>query len=191
MNRSWNAVAATLGRLWPQSLTNRVFALYAVTLVTFLGIGLIVFLSHQVRQQIEETQRASVMLVEVVAQAVQDSVVIGDYDTVRKTLDRAVQGSVFRSSQFIDTRGGRIRIDSRTPPRGQAPGWLVQWAERELYDVNRNITVGGRDYGVLRLTFDAHTVAHDLWSLAVLLVGAGLASLVLGVFWRKRYLASR
>ena len=181
MNRSWNAVAATLGRLWPQSLTNRVFALYAVTLVTFLGIGLIVFLSHQVRQQIEETQRASVMLVEVVAQAVQDSVVIGDYDTVRKTLDRAVQGSVFRSSQFIDTRGGRIRIDSRTPPRGQAPGWLVQWAERELYDVNRNITVGGRDYGVLRLTFDAHTVAHDLWSLAVLLVGAGLASLVLGL----------
>jgi two-component system, sensor histidine kinase and response regulator len=181
VNRSWNAVAATLGRLWPQSLTNRVFALYAVTLVTFLGIGLIVFLSHQVRQQIEETQRASVMLVEVVAQAVQDSVVIGDYDTVRKTLDRAVQGSVFRSSQFIDTRGGRIRIDSRTPPRGQAPGWLVQWAERELYDVNRNITVGGRDYGVLRLTFDAHTVAHDLWSLAVLLVGAGLASLVLGL----------
>ena len=181
MKRSWNAVAATLGRLWPQSLTNRVFALYAVTLVTFLGIGLIVFLSHQVRQQIEETQRASVMLVEVVAQAVQDSVVIGDYDTVRKTLDRAVQGSVFRSSQFIDTRGGRIRIDSRTPPRGQAPGWLVQWAERELYDVNRNITVGGRDYGVLRLTFDAHTVAHDLWSLAVLLVGAGLASLVLGL----------
>ena len=181
MKRSWNAVAATLSRLWPQSLTNRVFALYAVTLVTFLGIGLIVFLSHQVRQQIEETQRASVMLVEVVAQAVQDSVVIGDYDTVRKTLDRAVQGSVFRSSQFIDTRGGRIRIDSRTPPRGQAPGWLVQWAERELYDVNRNITVGGRDYGVLRLTFDAHTVAHDLWSLAVLLVGAGLASLVLGL----------
>ena len=181
MNKPWNAVTAALGRLWPQSLTNRVFALYAVTLVTFLGIGLIVFLSHQVRQQVEETQRASVMLVEVVAQAVQDSVVIGDYDTVRKTLDRAVQGSVFRSSQFTDATGGRIRTENRTPPRGQPPGWLVQWAERELYDVNRNITVGGRDYGVLRLTFDAHTVAHDLWSLAVLLVGAGLASLVLGL----------
>ncbi|MCE2690559.1 MAG: PAS domain S-box protein [Rubrivivax sp.] len=181
MNKPWHAVSAALGRLWPQSLTNRVFALYAVTLVTFLGIGLIVFLSHQVRQQVEETQRASVMLVEVVAQAVQDGVVMGDYDTVRKTLDRAVQGSVFRSSQFTDATGGRIRTENRTPPRGQPPGWLVQWAERELYDVNRNITVGGRDYGVLRLTFDAHTVAHDLWNLAVLLVGAGLASLVLGL----------
>ncbi|MEI8264738.1 MAG: response regulator [Betaproteobacteria bacterium] len=181
MKRSWNTVVAALGRLWPQSLTNRVFALYAVTLVTFFGIGLIVFMSHQVQQQVEETQRASVMLVEVVAQAVQDSVVIGDYDTVRRTLDRAVQGSVFSSSQFIDTKGGRIRIDSRTPLRGRPPGWLVQWAERALYDVNRNITVGGRDYGVLRLTFDAHTVAHDLWNLAVLLVCAGLASLLLGL----------
>ena len=179
---AWTGAVAALGWLWPKSLTNRVFALYAVTLVTFLGVGLTVFLSHQVRQQIEETQRASVMLVEVVAQAVQDSVVIGDYDTVRKTLDRAVQGSLFRSSQFIDTKGGRIRIDSRTPPRGQPPAWLVRWAERELYDVNRSITVGGRDYGVLRLTFDAQSVAHDLWSLAVLVVGVGLASLLLGLW---------
>ena len=181
MKQARNAARVALGRLWPRSLTNRVFALYAVTLVTFLGVGLTLFLSHQVRQQIEETQRASVMLVEVVAQAVQDSVVIGDYDTVRKTLDRAVQGSVFRSSQFIDAKGGRILIQSRTPLRGQPPGWLVQWAERELYDVNRNITVGGRDYGVLRLTFDAHTVAYDLWNLAVLAVGAALGSLLLGL----------
>jgi PAS domain S-box-containing protein len=194
VNKPWHAVTAALGRLSPQSLTNRVFALYAVTLVTFLGVGLALFLSHQVRQQIEETQRASVMLVEVVAQAVQDSVVIGDYDTVRKTLDRAVQGSVFRSSQFIDAKGGRIRIESRTPLRGQPPEWLVHWAERELYDVNRNVTVGGRDYGVLRLTFDAHTVAHDLWNLAVLVVGAGVVSLLLGLaairFLLRRWLGS-
>ena len=181
MKQARNAARVALGRLWPRKLTNRVFALYADTLVTFLGVGLTLFLSHQVRQQIEETQRASVMLVEVVAQAVQDSVVIGDYDTVRKTLDRAVQGSVFRSSQFIDAKGGRILIQSRTPLRGQPPGWLVHWAERELYDVNRNITVGGRDYGVLRLTFDAHTVAYDLWNLAVLAVGAALGSLLLGL----------
>ena len=181
VKKAWDAVATARVSLWPQSLTNRVFALYAVTLVTFISVGLVVFLGHQVRHQIEETQRASVMLMEVVAQAVQDSVVIGDYDTVRKTLDRAVQGSVFRSSQFTDIKGGRLRIDARTPPRGQPPGWLVQWAERALPDVNRNITVGARDYGVLRLTFDAHTVAHDLWRLAVLLVSAGLTSLLLGL----------
>jgi hypothetical protein len=52
-----------------------------------VGLGAITpeELTGLVRQQVEETQRASVMLVEVVAQAVQDSVVIGDYDTVRIT----------------------------------------------------------------------------------------------------------
>lgn len=182
LRAAWTAAVAALGRLWPKSLTSRVFALYAVTLVTFLGIGLAVFVSHQVRQRVEETQRASKVLVEVVAQAVQDSVVTGDYDKAGKTLDRALQGSVFRAGQFTDTQGGRIRIDNRTPPRGQPPGWLVRWAERELYDVNRSITVGSRDYGVLRLTFDARSVAQDLWSLAALVVGVGLASLLLGLW---------
>ena len=105
--------------------------------------------------------------------------VIGDYDTVRKTLDRAVQGSVFESSLFIDTKGGRIVVDSRTRSKGTPPAWLVRWAERELYDVNRNITVGGRDYGVLRLKFDARSVASDLWGLSVLAVGAAFALLFL------------
>ena len=174
-------IGSLLGRCWPRSLTNRVFALYGVTLLVFFGAGLGMFIAHQYRTQVEETQRASVMLIEVVAQAVQDSVVIGDYDTVRKTLDRAVQGSVFESSLFIDTKGGRIVVDSRTRSKGTPPAWLVRWAERELYDVNRNITVGGRDYGVLRLKFDARSVASELWGLSVLAVGAGFLSLLLGL----------
>ncbi len=174
-------IGSLLGRCWPRSLTNRVFALYGVTLLVFFGAGLGVFLAHQYRTQVEETQRASVMLIEVVAQAVQDSVVIGDYDTVRKTLDRAVQGSVFESSLFIDTKGGRITVDSRTKSKSQPPAWLVRWAEKALYDVNRNITVGGRDYGVLRLKFDARSVAADLWNLSVMAVGAGFLSLLLGL----------
>ena len=174
-------IGSVLGRCWPRSLTNRVFALYGVTLFVFFGAGLGIFITHQYRQQVEETQHASVMLIEVVAQAVQDSVVIGDYDTVRKTLDRAVQGSVFESSVFIDTKGGRIFVDSRVKAKGQPPAWMVRWIERELYDVNRTVTVGGRDYGVLRLKFDAITVAADLWGLAVLAISAGLLSLLLGL----------
>ncbi|MFM8769422.1 MAG: hypothetical protein ACKOD9_17260, partial [Rubrivivax sp.] len=123
-------IGSFLGRCWPRSLTNRVFALYGVTLFAVFGTGLGLFLHYQYQQQVEETQRASVMLIEVVAQAVQDSVVIGDYDTVRKTLDRAVQGSVFESSLFIDTKGGRITVDSRTKSKAQPPAWLVRWADK-------------------------------------------------------------
>ena len=64
-------IGSLLGRCWPRSLTNRVFALYGVTLLVFFGAGLGMFIAHQYRTQVEETQRASVMLSEVVAQAVQ------------------------------------------------------------------------------------------------------------------------
>ncbi|MBU6272234.1 MAG: response regulator [Betaproteobacteria bacterium] len=174
-------VGSLLGRCWPRSLTNRVFALYGVTLLVFFGAGLGVFLAHQYRTQVEETQRASVMLIEVVAQAVQDSVVIGDYDTVRKILDKAVQESVFESASFIERGGGRIQANSRAPTRGRAPQPLVDWVERQLYDVNRAVSVGGKDYGVLRLHFDARSVAGDLWDLSVLALALGLAALAAGL----------
>jgi len=41
--------------------------------------------------------------------------------------------------------------------------------------------VGGKDYGLLRLEFDADLVAEDLWSISVLVLGVGLASLVVGL----------
>ncbi|MEY4099609.1 MAG: hypothetical protein RL300_780, partial [Pseudomonadota bacterium] len=61
-------------RALPSSLTNRVFALYAITLLLFVGGGLSLFLKTQFHRQVEEKELASVMLIEVVAQAVQDSV---------------------------------------------------------------------------------------------------------------------
>ena len=95
-------------QLMPRSLTNRVFALYTLTLAVFVVVGLGLFLKFQFQTEVEDTQAASVMLVEVVTQGVQDSVVIGDYDTVRKMLDRAVQGSLFASATFIDMKGGEL-----------------------------------------------------------------------------------
>jgi hypothetical protein len=47
-----------------------------------------------------------------------------------------------------------------------------------LDDVNRPVTVGGKDYGVLRLEYDADQVAEDLWSISVLVLGAVLVQLV-------------
>lgn len=130
--------------LLPRSLTRRVFLLYAATLSVFIMSGLGFFLRYQFLHQVEETQRSSVMLIEVVAQAVQDSAVIGDYDTVRKTLDKAVQGSLFSSVAFIDSSGGKVQAHSRELVQGQAPGWLVNWIETHLFDVNRPVSVGGR-----------------------------------------------
>ena len=181
-------------RLVPSSLTSRVFAVYGITLVLFFGVALGLFFVHEYRQQVDTTQMNSVMLIEVVNQAVLDSVVIGDYDSVRKTLDKSVQGSVFATASFIDMDGGKIVVDSRGPAAGRAPGWLERKLREQLQDVNRVVSVGGKDYGVVRLRFDAPKVASDLWKLMTMAAGVGLAMLVLGLVpirWLlRRWLAS-
>jgi hypothetical protein len=170
-----------LGRLLPSSLTSRVFALYAVTLLLLVGGGLGLFLKYQFSQQVEETELSSIMLIEVVAQSVQDSVVIGDFDSVQKILNKGVQGSQFSSATFIDTSGGRVRAENSPRSRKAAPDWLTQWVRKSLDDVNRNVSVGGKDYGILRLQFDVPFVAERLWSMTLLALGGGLSSLVIGL----------
>jgi hypothetical protein len=171
-------------QLMPRSLTNRVFALYTLTLAAFVVTGLGLFLKFHFHSEVEDTQAASVMLVEVVTQGVQDSVVIGDYDTVRKMLDRAVQGSLFASATFIDMKGGKVKADSRQSHNnftGIPPEPITAWVREQLYDVNRTLAVGGKDYGVLRLEFDSVSVAADIWALTKTALGLAMVSLVAGI----------
>ncbi|CAN5725684.1 hypothetical protein BH11PSE12_BH11PSE12_17560 [soil metagenome] len=165
----------------PASLTHRVFALYSISLLMFAGGGLLLFLRFEFQAQVERTTVASVMLVEVVAHAVQDSVVIGDYDTVRKTLEKGVNGSVFSSASFIDLVGGKMDVHTKVHIDAYSPALLLNWVGEKLGDVNRVISVGGRDYGILRLKFDIVSVAAELWSLSLLAVSLGLASLIGGL----------
>ncbi len=173
--------ARLLDRITPATLTNRVFAIYTATLLLFVAGGLAAFISYEFRKQIEETQASSVMLIEVVAQSVQDSVVIGDYDTVKRILEKGVQGSAFASAMFKDTSGAIVLAKSKAPADGHPPKFISNWVKLRLDDVNRPVSVGGKDYGLLRLEFDADLVAEDLWSISVLVLGVGLASLVVGL----------
>ncbi len=173
--------ARILDRLTPATLTNRVFAIYTATLLFFVAGGLVAFISYEFRKQIEETQSSSVMLIEVVAQSVQDSVLIGDYDTVKRILDRGVQGSVFATAMFKDTGGASVVARSRTVADSSTPKFIADWVKLRLDDVNRPLSIGGKDYGLLRLEYDANLVAEDLWSITVLVLAIGLVSLIVGL----------
>ncbi|MBD8530191.1 MULTISPECIES: bifunctional diguanylate cyclase/phosphodiesterase [unclassified Massilia] len=165
--------------LLPRTLVGRVFTLFALSMLVFVGVGLGMFYRHQYLAHIEETQDAANTLIEVAARAVEDSAVIGDYDTVRRTLATMMLRSPFQSAVFIDLDGGTIQVraapDQALAP---APAWLSEHVAHELYDVNRVVNVGGTDYGVLRLHFDEHRLASQLWLLLVqsaLLAGVILA----------------
>jgi len=169
--------AALLARLLPRSLVGRVFALSTLTLLLSMGTGLGLFYRYQFLQHVEETQDTAMTLVEVATQTIEDSAVIGDYDTVKRTLGRMLIQSPFRRAEFIDMAGGAIRVDAPRVTRSLAPAWLTALITAKLYDVNRIATAGGKDYGVVRLQFDTDKLAAQLWSLV--LETAGVASVVL------------
>jgi len=170
-----------LQRLLPQSLVGRVFSLYAVSLLLFVGGGLAVFYRYQFTQQMEDEQLSGEMMVNVAAQTVGDSAVIGDYDTINKTLERAISQSNFSKAQFIDTNGGVLTARHVVTPPVEPPTWLLDMVQDRLFDINHNIQVGGKDYGVLRLSFAAEEIAGELWRIAIFALLASLGALFGGV----------
>ncbi len=165
-------------RLLPRSLIGRVFALYSVTLMLFIGLGLGLFYWEQFNVELEEAQLRAEALAAVITPTITDSAVIGDYDSIRRTLERAVHHSSFSSASFIDLRGGVVRAPRSDPPAVAPPQWLVRAVSSRLYDNNQTIAVGGRDYGVLRLSFAPDRIAGGLWQqtrMALALALAGLA----------------
>lgn len=177
-------------RLLPNSLVKRVFALYIGTLLLFFGSGLWLFYNYEFREEVEQVRETAAILVESTAQTITESAVIGDYDTIQRTLASGVFGSPFASAEFIDLRGGVVR--SRNPAistETYAPGWIRSRVGELLDDLNRPITAGGKDYGVLRLQFAVGSVAHKLWELlltVLLLIAASLAGGLLVISYSLR-----
>jgi len=168
--------------LLPNSLVKRVFALYAVTMLLFVGAGTWLFLHYQFTQEIEGVQQSATLMVEATAQTITDSAVIGDYDTIQRTLDRGILQSQFSSAAFIDLRGGVVKSLNHVSTEGYVPAWLHTQVGAKLYDINRTISVGGHDYGVLRLEFAVGVVALHLWNLLLAALGLSIASLLGGLF---------
>ena len=110
--------------LLPNSLVGRVLSLYLATLFVFVGSGLGLFYQYQFSQYIEDELLAAEMMMNVAAQSVADSAVIGDYDTITKTLERAIARSHFAKAQFIDTKGGVITSENQSKVRLTPPQWL-------------------------------------------------------------------
>ena len=157
--------AQWIDRWLPQSLARRVFFLYVLTILAFVGLGLGLFYQYQLKSTLEEAHQSALMLTEVAAQTVAESAVIGDYDTIERMLQKVVSQSPFDAAYFIARGGATLRARSPDVSRDRSPRWLHGLIQDQLSDINQIINVGGRDYGVLRLSFDAERLASGFWRL--------------------------
>ncbi|MFC5312576.1 PAS domain S-box protein [Azospirillum rugosum] len=165
----------------PQSLSARVFLLYAAMFSLCIFLSLSLYFHHYISQRLEDAQMTAGMLIEVTAQAIQESVIIGDYDAVKRTMETAVTHTSFDRVAFIDISGARIALGQQGRTKGYVPQWLIDLFAERFYDVNRVISAGGRDYGVLRLSFDVATASEEVWSLIKATLTLTLGGLVVGL----------
>ena len=168
-------------RWLPQSLVNRVYGLYTASLLLFVGLGLVLFYRYQTVNVLEDVQQSGAMVVDIMAQTVGESAVIGDYDTIQRTLDKALHNPQFATAAYIDVTGGVLVSKAASPATTTAPDWLRQRVTEQLFDTNQVIAAGGRDYGVLRLRYADALVAGQLWSLFQTALLLALAALVGGL----------
>jgi len=170
-----------LSSLLPRSLAGRFFGLCALSVALTAVIGLVLFYRLQFAEHVEASSLMANALEQVLVQSIADSAVIGDYDTIDKTLKKVITRSPFSVASFSDLNGGKIRTESSVDLAHPGPSWLVERLDSELPPIVRVISVGGRDYGVLRMSFDAERVAADIWSLMRTAMMVAAVGMILGL----------
>lgn len=171
-----------IARWLPRSLFGRVFALYSATLFLFTFSGLGLFYHYQFTQAVDDAYESVSVLTDVLAPTLSDSLVIGDYDTVKRTLVKAAAGSKLSSAEFIDVHGGRVSAENRLRLAGSPPAWIRARVAQRLFEINRTISVGGKDYGVFRLNFSPEVIADEIWTVTKISLLVAALCLLLGQF---------
>jgi PAS domain S-box-containing protein len=82
---------------------------------------------------------------------------------------------------FIDLSGAKIALGTEGRTRSYVPDWLTGLLAERFFDVNRVIAAGGRDYGVLRLSFNIAEASEEIWSLIKATLMVTLGGLVVGL----------
>ena len=178
-----------LAALLPRSLLSRVMLLYLAALVLLVSLGFGAFLTYEVSSTLDDAEVGSQALSALLAPAVAEAAVIGDYDTIKRTLDRAIAHPLFERATFIDLKGSRIEVTRQDHPSPTPPAWLVRRVGAELDVINTPIVVGGRDYGITRLHVWSERIAADIWQVMRLGLGLAVFGLLAGaalVWWPLR-----
>lgn len=166
------------------SFSSRILLMFAITFFIVIAISMPIYIYSEYKRNIERYQQSGETMLEMASRVVSESAVIGDYDTISRVLDSISARAPFSAAQYIDLNGGEIKAGAYNLS-SKAPNWLRCLVAEELLDLNGTIGLGGRDYGVLRLKYDVHSISEALYQslysgLVTALTGLFLG---LGVLW--------
>ena len=92
--------------LAPDTLASRVFLIYAVALLVFGLTGFGLLLAERFSQRIESNLQEAQKMIDLSKLTLSNSAVIGDFDTIDRTLSAMIQNSPLREVIYKDHEGG-------------------------------------------------------------------------------------
>ncbi|TCS36804.1 PAS domain S-box-containing protein/diguanylate cyclase (GGDEF)-like protein [Paucimonas lemoignei] len=120
------------------------------------------------------------------AQALTEPVITGDYAAVQQLLNKGVEQPAIHSIAWTDSENHLQIAD--TPQSDvvlTAPAWFAHWTNIPQYSENKDIIVGGENYGRLRVEIATTPAINQIWEkmlgkLCILLLGIGSLFALLG-----------
>ncbi len=173
----------------PESLAARVFWLYGLSVLIAALSSVSLLTRQEFVRHIDDSEQSVRKIADLSLPLLRDSAVIGDYDTIRRTLEDMVPNSPLAEALYLDSTGGTLAASGALQVK-DAPSWLITMVAKRLPPVRQDIAVGGRLYGSLQLSFNARHIAAELWTLILRSAALSLAGLGLG-FGLMRYLLRR
>ncbi|MEY3872622.1 MAG: hypothetical protein RLZZ296_1617, partial [Pseudomonadota bacterium] len=172
----------------PESLASRVFLIYAVSILVFGLTGFGLLMAKRFSVLIADSLQNVQKMVDLSMPTLSSSAVIGDFDTIQRTLAAMVPNSPLNEAIYKDKHGGSIQ--TLEPSELHAPEWLFKVVSSRLPEVQYLVSAGGRDYGQLTLRFDAFQIANQQWRLtlsmtAFVLLGLGIGLTIMRYMLRR------
>lgn len=94
-----------------------------------------------------------------------DALVIGDYAALQRQMDHLARRGDIAQIELRGSDGSRVvSAESVEDSEGKAPAWYTLALGLEDREVLVPMTIGGTDYGVLRITMTAQTKVAAAWS---------------------------
>jgi diguanylate cyclase (GGDEF)-like protein/PAS domain S-box-containing protein len=113
------------------------------------------FFRDQLREQLQDELSTRLP-------ALADQVVLGDYANVEQLLKAQVAHPDIRRLTWRSAEGGVVDVVDK-PVSSRVPRWFVKWVNVAEPEDARSLTIGGREYGELRVAMSAAAGVDRLW----------------------------
>jgi PAS domain S-box-containing protein len=163
----------------PRSLASRIFWLYGLSILMAASISLVLLIRQEFVQHIADSAQSAKKMADLSLHSVSESALIGDFDTIHRTLKSMVPDSPLREAVYQGAKGGTLQAGQKSET--SAPDWVVAVVSSQLPDVTREVSIGGVKYGDLTLRFDVNEIASNLWTLVLKVLGLAVLAVVVGL----------